>query len=189
MELILVRHAKAFERDPLAWPDDSRRPLTEEGARAFRSFAKQVRSLVPEVDVLETSSFERARATAEILHERARWPRPIRAERLEPADDWPGSEDARADLGTERLQALVRAVTAMRALRVVAWVGHEPMLSAIASLLLAGRTAGVRIDFRKGAALAIGFDALTQDPASAVGGGRLLWMTTPRMARRMRGKS
>ena len=189
MQLILVRHAKAFERDHARWPDDSRRPLTEEGVRAFRVVAKRLGEVVQAVDRVETSSFERARATAEILHEDAGWPRPERAERLEPT----GETENQAALSAERMQSLLRSVVAMRALPSVAWVGHEPMLSAVASLFLAGKPDALRIDLRidlrKGAALAIEFDELTSEPTSCVGRGRLLWMVTPKVVKRIRGKS
>jgi phosphohistidine phosphatase len=185
MQLILVRHAKAFERNHGTWPDDGRRPLTEEGSRAFRIVAKRLGEIAPAVDRVETSSFERARATAEILHEFAGWPRPERAERLEPA----GETENQAALSAERTQSLMRSVVAMRALPSVAWVGHEPILSAVASLFLAGKPNALRLDFRKGAALAIEFDELTSEPTSCVGRGRLLWMVTPKVVKRIRGKS
>jgi hypothetical protein len=59
------------------------------------------------------------------------------------------------------------------------------MLSAFASLLLAGSTGAVAIDFRKGASVAMRFEALTGDAGSAIGRGRLLWMVTPRVVRRL----
>lgn len=177
LDLVLVRHAVAHERDPATWPDDARRPLTIEGAHEFAKVARRLSRLAPSVDHVESSAFDRAWATAQILRDEAGWPKPRRAERLELRDG-----DA---LGTERLDALVRSLTAMRGLRRVAWVGHEPMLSAFASLLLAGSTGAVAIDFRKGASVAMRFEALTGDAGSAIGRGRLLWMVTPRVVRRL----
>ncbi|MEY3143040.1 MAG: hypothetical protein RLY21_1533 [Planctomycetota bacterium] len=183
MELILIRHAKAFERDALQWPDDSRRPLTEEGARDFRRLAKRLGRLVPAVELVESSAFERAWATAEILRDRAGWPKPRRSERLEPGGD--------EGLGRDRMQALARSIAAMHALRTVVWVGHEPMLSCLASYLLTGSIDAVKIDFAKGAALALRFEPLVHaatpaDASSVIGHARILWMLTPRMVRRMR---
>jgi phosphohistidine phosphatase SixA len=201
MELILVRHAIAFERDAAVWPDDARRPLTEDGIRDFRRMAKRLGRIAPAVERVESSAFDRAWATAEILRERAGWPKPHRAERLEPGPDHcPGptpGPHARAAaseasaLGCERAQSLARTVAAMRGLRAVAWVGHEPMLSQIASLFLAGSSTAVSIDFRKGAALALRFHlpvgtATPPDASSVIGRAELLWMLTPRMVRRMR---
>ena len=89
------------------------------------------------------------------------------------------------------MQALVRSISAMNGLRTVAWIGHEPMLSALASLLLTGSQRGMRIDFTKGAALALRIDQIprsnkTADASSVIGCAELLWMLTPRMVRRMR---
>lgn len=183
MELILIRHAKAFDRDAQRWPDDARRPLTEEGVRDFRRLAKRLGRLVPAVELVESSSFERAWATAGILRERAGWPKPRRSERLEPGSD--------EGLGRERMQSLARSIAAMHGLRTVVWVGHEPMLSALASFLLAGSVDAVKVDFAKGAALALRVPppADTTAPAEAssvIGRAELLWMLTPRIVRRMR---
>lgn len=183
MDLILIRHAKAHERDALSWPDDARRPLTEDGIRDFRRLAKRLGRLVPAVELVESSGFERAWATAEILRVRAGWPAPRRMDRLEPGDD--------DGAGLGRLQALARSVAAMRTLRTLVWVGHEPMLSRLAALLLAGSPDALSIDFAKGAALALQLDlppdiATPPDPSSVIGRARLLWMLNPRMVRRMR---
>ncbi|MFN5497246.1 MAG: SixA phosphatase family protein [bacterium] len=183
MDLILIRHAKAFERDARQWPDDARRPLTEEGVRDFRRLAKQLGRIVPSVELVESSSFDRAWATAELLRRRTGWPKPMRAERLEP--------DESEGLSSERMQALARSIAAMRRLRTVAWVGHEPMLSALASLLLTGSPRGMRIEFAKGAALALRIDPIStateiSDASSVIGRAELLWMLTPRIVRRMR---
>ena len=44
MNLFIIRHAWAAERDDSRWPDDDLRPLTEEGQERF---AKMVGNLVP----------------------------------------------------------------------------------------------------------------------------------------------
>ena len=168
MDLILIRHARAFDRDSAAWPDDSRRPLTAQGREQFRILAKRLGRAVRAVDLLESSSYARAWQTAQIVSEETSWPKPSRLERLEAGE---GS-------GDEQIEALVRVLDAMRGIDVVAWVGHEPMLSRLASRLLTGSTEGTRIDFKKGAALALRL----APPARA----ELLWMLTPRLVARMR---
>ena len=198
MELILIRHAKAFERDALKWPDDSRRPLTEEGVRDFRRLARRLGRLVPAVELVESSAFERAWATAEILRDRAGWPKPRRSERLEPGGgeglsrEGPSREGpSHEGLGRERMQALARSIAAMHGLRTVVWVGHEPMFSCLASFLLTGSIDAMKIDFAKGAALALRFQppvdtAAPPEASSVVGRAQMMWMLTPRMVRRMR---
>ena len=76
MRLILVRHAKAFDRDAAAWPLDAKRPLTAEGRKAFIRLAKRMKRVVREVDLVESSGFVRAWQTAQLLHLEAKWPMP-----------------------------------------------------------------------------------------------------------------
>lgn len=200
MDLILIRHAKAFERDPSRWPNDALRPLTDAGRDEFDMLAKRLGRAVPEVVLVESSGFERAWETARILSKRASWPRPRRAERLEPVGDSDGAGGPARDpidgLGLPPaargavarnalpadLAALVRSAEAMRSLRAVAWVGHEPQLSEFLSVLLTGSPAGAAVDFRKGAAAAV---RIPPD-GGAAGRSTLLWMIDPELARRMR---
>jgi len=203
VDLILIRHAKAFERDPSRWPNDALRPLTVPGRDEFAMLAKRLGRAVPEVVLVESSGFERAWETARILSRRANWPRPRRAERLEPLDEAAAATGVMRDpidgLGLppaarspiaqsvlrSDLAALVRSAEAMRALRAVAWVGHEPQLSEFLSALLTGSPTGAAIDFRKGAAAAV---RIPPD-GGAAGRSTLLWMIDPELARRMRRRS
>ena len=84
MDLYLVRHANAHDRDPERWPDDSLRPLTPEGEEDFRRSANGLARLAPRVDVLLSSPFERAWRTAELLAEKEGWPDPKAWTPLEP---------------------------------------------------------------------------------------------------------
>jgi phosphohistidine phosphatase len=192
MELILIRHAKAFERDAAAWPDDSRRPLTEDGRDQFSRFAKRLRRAVPEVDLVESSGFVRAWQTAMLLEEHARWPKPERLERLEIHAETE-SPDPVVRRRAERAQedSLLRTLGALSAVPVVAWVGHEPMLSRLASLLLTGSADAMAIDFRKGAALSL---QVAVDAAATAAGdvsygksvqARLRWLVAPGVVRRL----
>lgn len=167
MIIYLIRHAKAFERDASAFPDDRRRPLTAEGRRAFARFARRLARAVPAVDLLESSRCTRAWQTAKILHEEAGWPEPSRLEALEAME-------------TGDPAALARSLAAMADLGSVAWVGHEPLLGRLASTLLTGDPDAVPIAFKKGAAVAIELDS-----AIAGGRGRLLWILTPGLSARI----
>jgi phosphohistidine phosphatase len=189
MELILVRHAKAFDRDASAFPDDSRRPLTAEGRAEFVRFAKRLGRVCRSVDLVESSGFVRAWQTARLLHEHAGFPKPSRLERLEAADagsSGPGDATGR-DSESPRLESLARAVAALRGVDRVVWVGHEPLLSRFASLLLAGSAGRMAISMKKGAALALHIaDAREDAPADAPPQARLLWMLTPGVESRLR---
>ncbi|HXJ64764.1 MAG TPA: phosphoglycerate mutase family protein, partial [Actinomycetota bacterium] len=136
MEVILVRHAIAAERDFQQWPDDRGRPLTEQGEERMRRAARGLGRVVPEVDVMFSSPLVRAWRTAEILHEEIGWPSPEAWSQLEP--DRPASQPVRS------LAPLAEAGR-------VALVGHEPGLSEIASYLLAGAGhRGVDLEMKKG---------------------------------------
>lgn len=164
IELYLVRHARAFDRDGAAWPDDSRRPLTHRGRDRFARLARRLGRGMPPVELLESSGFTRAWQTALLLHGEAGWPPPVRFEALESAD--PAS-----------IVGMRRSLAAMRGIRSVAWVGHEPQLGRLASLLLTGRPDGMSMVFRKGGVMRL--EVPTNPDAAA----RLVWMVTPRLMR------
>lgn len=179
MQLILVRHARAFERDEAAWPTDARRPLTAEGRDEFARLAKRLGRLRKRVDLLESSGFVRAWQTAQVLSEQTGWVAPSRLERLEAHDSTETLEGSVA-----QMDALLRTIVAMQRLSAVVWVGHEPTLSQLASNLLGGSSDAVAINFKKGAAM-----ALTIDVIDGRARGQLLWMVTPAIARpRLRSK-
>jgi len=163
MQIYLVRHARAFERDAAAWPDDSKRPLTHGGRERFRRLARHLGRMVPPVDLLESSRFTRAWQTAQILHAAAGWPAPVRHEGLE-------------EEGDERIESLARGLQLMRGIDSVAWVGHEPQLGRLASQLLCGRPDGVRVLFRKG--------AVARLTLPEGGDAALDWLLNPRLLRR-----
>jgi phosphohistidine phosphatase SixA len=197
MRLLLVRHAKAFERDAAAWPDDLRRPLTAEGRDAFIRLAKRLGQLERSVDCVLASPAVRAWQTAQILHERAGWPAPQRCETLLPEDAV--VQPAAAETGREPAASLAgfgggggggvgagvsdtagpaawtRMLAALPDDAVVAWVGHEPTLGRIASWLLTGEPNRVNLRCRKGSVTAIERER---------GMASLAWMVTPRIAAR-----
>lgn len=163
MEIYLVRHAIAEDRDPERWPDDSVRPLTEDGERRFRKAARGLASRFAVPDVVLASPFARAWRTAELLNEEAGWPDP------EPCRELEAGRSPK-----EGVQALARTSTR----NVVAAVGHEPNLSELASLLLAGHDQAVSIRMKKGGVAGLQVDGRPR-PASAT----LLWLLTPAVLR------
>jgi phosphohistidine phosphatase len=162
MDVYLVRHAIAETRDSTQWPDDAERPLTPEGEARFRKAARGLRRVAPQVDVVLASPYVRAWQTAEILEREAGWPAPERARELE-------ATRATAD-GVELLRR--------HASNSVALVGHEPNLSCLASLLLAGDEHAVAIEVKKGAVV-----LLTLNPEVRPGSALLRWSATPKILR------
>ena len=166
MEIVLVRHAIAAERDPNRWSEDRERPLTRQGEERMRRAAKGLARIVPEADLVFSSPFVRAWRTAEILHEEAGWPDPEAWSQLEPERP-----------PAQTVLSLGPHVETYR----VALVGHEPNLSEVASYLLAGDGhRGVDIELKKAGAVCLGVDGVP-GPGTAW----LRWLATPRMLRSM----
>src|SRR4030095_12905242 len=65
-ELYLIRHAIAEERGD-AWPDDAKRPLSDQGTSRMRKAARGFERLGVSLDVVLTRPVVRARQTAEIV--------------------------------------------------------------------------------------------------------------------------
>ena len=134
MELHLIRHAHAED----TVPDEARR-LSPRGRRQARALARRLRA-TGEFAPAEIwhSTLRRARETAELLAPAAPGA-PLREQTgLAPEDD-PG--------------AVVRRLARTRG--PVAIVGHEPLLSALASQLVTGAADPVVFHVRKASALAL----------------------------------
>jgi phosphohistidine phosphatase len=157
----VVRHAVAENRDPERWPDDSKRPLTADGAARFRRTARGLRKLVPPVDLVLSSPYSRAWRTAELLTEEAGWPSPVECEAFQ------------AERAPEEAAAVVRAHAGAESLAVV---GHEPQLSQLVSVLLTGSASAVRLALKKGSVT-----HLDVADERAV----LHWLATPKTLRRL----
>src|SRR5262245_14262699 len=159
-ELYLVRHAVAEARGD-AWPDDAKRPLTEDGMARMRKAARGLARLGVTLDVVLTSPLVRARQTAEIVVE-ALHPRPalVSTESL--------STDGSYAAVVAELEKHVRKTR-------IALVGHEPAIGELAARLIGSRHA---IEFKKGAVCRI--DVETLPPA---GPGDLRWLMTTRILR------
>jgi phosphohistidine phosphatase len=161
--LYLVRHAVAYKRDPDRWPDDSRRPLMPEGEEEFRGAARGLGRVVPEVEVLLSSPYERAWRTAEILAEQTGWPTPEKVPALEP------------DIPPEKV---VLALESYAGKQSIALSGHRPGLHELAVYLLTGETGGADMKIKKGGVVCIQFD-----DAPKAGAGKLRWLFTPKVLR------
>jgi phosphohistidine phosphatase len=161
--LYLVRHAIAFERDPMRWPDDGERPLTDNGEAKFQRGAAGLRTIAGTVDVVLSSPLVRAWQTALILRDAAGWPDPTRFDPLQPA------------MGAG---AVVAALGDYADADALALVGHEPDLTALASYLLTGMGGEMRLEMKKGGAA-----CLRCDGGVAPGAATLVWWATPKMLR------
>jgi len=162
-ELFLIRHGLAEERGD-AWPDDTKRPLTEEGMSSLRKEARGLARLGVAFDIVLTSPLVRARQTAEIVAAGFD-PRPHVA-----------TIDSLAP-GAPYAAVIAELEKHMRKGR-IALVGHEPALGELAARLIGTRHP---IAFKKGAVCRIDVDTLP--PA---GPGSLRWFLTPKVLRAIR---
>jgi phosphohistidine phosphatase len=162
-EIYLVRHGVAEERGE-AWPDDAKRPLTEEGMSRLRKSVRGLARLGVSFDVVLTSPLVRAKQTADIVAAGVS-PRPpiVTIESLAPDG---GFAAVAADLGKHAKKTRI------------ALVGHEPGIGEMAARLIGSRHA---IEFKKGAVCRIDLDAVPPD-----GPGDLRWLLTPKMMRAIR---
>jgi phosphohistidine phosphatase len=160
MNLLLIRHASAV---PAGAPGirDQDRPLTRRGRARFRRAARGLARLAGRPDILLTSPFIRARATADIAATAFKRV----TMRVEPA------------LGQDDVDLLVIALKKYRPDITIALVGHEPALSALLAHLLGMHQGDDRFAFKKGGA------ALVHLPDGPSVPGRLIWFVKPRILR------
>jgi phosphohistidine phosphatase len=165
MELYLVRHAIAHERDGARWPDDARRPLTSEGRHKFREAARGLKRWLPRNAVVLSSPFDRARETAAILTQIAKLPRAVECPEI--------ASGAPVGKAFELLRS--------RPEDVVVLVGHEPNLSTLLAAALGGDRQRFSMEFKKGGAACIRFEKTVR-----AGGATLVWMIPPRILRALK---
>jgi len=163
IQLYLIRHGIAEERGD-AWPDDTKRPLSEDGMARLRKSVRGLSRLGVSFDVIVTSPLVRTRQTAEIVAAGLdSHPHVVNAESLGPAGSY-AAVMADLEKHSKRLS--------------IALAGHEPGIGE-----LAARLAGSRhpIPFKKGAICRIDVDALPPG-----GPGELRWFLTPKILRSIR---
>ena len=157
-QLFLIRHGIAEERGD-AWPDDAKRPLSEDGIERFQRSARGLARLDVWIDVVLTSPLVRARQTADIVAA-AFDPQPsiVTIESLAPGGSYASLV---ADL--EKHGRKTR----------IALVGHEPGIGELGARLIGSRHS---FEFKKGAVCRIDLDEIP--PVSP---GDLRWFLTPKV--------
>src|SRR3954468_7694371 len=135
MDLLIVRHAIAFDRDRNRWRDDGDRPLSPAGIRRARKAAAGLKKGFSRPQRLLTSPLVRARQTAQILTEVAGWPVAEEAPELSPG------EPALAIL----------ELLGQRRNKLTAVVGHQPDLGHLLGACLLGGGGDLPIELKKNA--------------------------------------
>ena len=161
MILYIVRHAWAGRYGDPQWPDDSQRPLTEEGRRRFARLVAELagRSFQPEV--VATSPLVRCVQTAEIIAEEvAGEPEVVQHDALVPGGD----------------PQRILKWTARRAdqYQQIAWVGHAPDVGRMTAALIGGSGGWIRLG--KGSVACIRFHESLR-----AGEGELRWLATAKV--------
>lgn len=162
MELLIVRHAIACERDGERWPDDAERPLSARGVLRARQAARGVRKLLRRPVSVLSSPLLRAQQTAAILNEFAGWPRASLSPLLTP----------------EASPAAVLALLARSRESCVALVGHQPGLGRLLVSCLPGGRGAAAFEIRKMGIAVVGFEG-----SPRAGHGTLRWLVPPRLLR------
>ncbi len=165
MQLLIVRHAIAAQRDGKRWPDDADRPLTAEGVRRARRAAAGLKRITKPPSLVLTSPLIRARDTAAILTQAARWPKAVACDALAPGKS---PEEVLEVLRRQRANADCIAV-----------VGHQPGLGRLLALCLGG-VRPVAFELKKNAVVFLQFEGQPR-----AGQGMLTALLPPRPLRKL----
>lgn len=152
MQLLLIRHADAGQRDPARWPDDRLRPLSDEGRKVQARVARALGDLGVAPGTIYTSPWARAAESAEILARELGLRRP--------------AVEAPALAAEPDLARLAREVGRHGEAETVALVGHSPWMEELAALLLSGDPAGLALDFPKSGVLGLAAGRLAPKAAT-----------------------
>ncbi len=168
MELYLLRHGLAIERGTRGFEDDATRPLTSKGRRQMRKTAAALKQLERNFDLILASPFLRTRQTAEIVAEKLKAKKRLKlANALAPG----GSVKVLLrQLGREKPKP-----------KKLLLVGHEPDLSRMVSLLVAGNQVAA-LDFKKGGLCKLEAEKLTAGRCAT-----LAWLLTPKQLKMLAG--
>jgi phosphohistidine phosphatase len=143
MDLLLLRHAIAFPRDSKRWPDDRGRSLTPDGSKRARRAAAGLKRIAPRPTLVLSSPLARARDTAAIFTQTARWPKAVECEALSPGGSLEAVLEALRSLGGKAACAAV--------------VGHQPHLGRLLALCVRGNAHPEAFELKKSAVACVRF--------------------------------
>ncbi len=163
MELYIVRHGIAIDREDPKSPADPERYLTEEGIDKTKQIAKRVAGLKVSPDLLISSPYVRAMQTAELFAA---------------AFDYPKQKIRRSDSllpGTEASH-FFKEIAREKNSSAIFCFGHAPHLDELIATALGSKHHITQL--KKAGVAAIELKRLT--PPS----GQLLWLATPKLLRK-----
>ncbi|WP_422930751.1 phosphohistidine phosphatase SixA [Singulisphaera sp. PoT] len=161
--LYLLRHGIAVPHGTPDIPDDER-PLTPRGERHVREVGKGLRQLGVSLASIITSPLPRAAKTAEIV-----------SEVLDLTDKLETNDALRADRSASSIRDWLRTLPDQDLML----VGHNPWISELVRLLVAGDDSPFSCELRKGGIACLQAEALSS-PLMA-----LEWLARPKLFRRL----
>jgi phosphohistidine phosphatase len=166
MDLLIVRHAIAFDRNPRRWRDDGERPLSPEGMVRARKAAAGLKQISARPQCVLSSPLVRAKQTAAILTEYAGWPKATECAALAP------------DVAPDEMFAAL----AEQKKKLVAVVGHQPSLGHFLAACLPAQVRGGAnpgaFELKKMGVALVSFRSTPR-----AGSGVLQWFLPPRILR------
>lgn len=160
MKLYLLRHAIAEARDESRYPDDSLRPLNAKGRKKMVKIAGHLKDMGISIDLILTSPYVRAHDTARIVVKAL----DLKKKQLVDSDNLAPSGSAK-DLITE--------IKGKYPLKNLMLVGHEPYLSDLISMLVAGHSS-LSVAMKKGGLCSLSIENLVYDKCAT-----LEWLLSP----------
>lgn len=160
MILYILRHAIAEERDENVYPDDSLRPLTAKGKKKMLKIAERLKEMGVRIDLILTSPSVRAYETAKIVLEAF----DLKKKQLALSDHLAPSGFAKD---------LIAEINEKYPLENLMLVGHEPYLSDLIAMLVAGDPS-MSVTMKKGGLCRLSIDGLVYDKCAT-----LEWLLTP----------
>ena len=159
MILYIVRHAIAEDAGPQQ--DDSQRALTQKGRNKMRKIARGLKELEKQIDLILTSPYLRAAQTADILAKTLNLDpeKVVHTDHLSPT----GYADKLIEEINEKYSDIEN----------IALVGHEPYLSSLVSMLVAGDPE-VSLNLKKGGICCLSIDQLAYARCAS-----LNWLLSP----------
>jgi phosphohistidine phosphatase len=162
MNIFILRHGIAVERGTKGFENDSERPLTPKGKRQLRKSTEAMKRMKLRYDLILSSPYKRAKQTAEIVAEELKLKK-----RLKFSDTLKFEGDP---------ETMIREIAALKpAPKNLLLVGHEPYLSHLISLLVAGN-GSMAMDFKKG-----GLCKLEVEKLDGAARAQLVWLLTPKL--------
>jgi phosphohistidine phosphatase len=167
MNIFILRHGIAVERDDWESKNDAERPLTAEGKKQLRKTCRALEKMKLDFNLILSSPFARARQTAEIIAKNLKQKKRLRfSDELQPSGNVKNLFCQLDDLRPAPENVLL--------------VGHEPYLSRTISLLVSGDE-NVAVDFKKGGLCKLEVGKLRTGKCAT-----LAWLLTPKQMKLMR---